>query len=125
MAHLSFCRPLFKKFYTAFLCFDTEDNATRAIEEFRFPEFVPGKMSRAINYRNRTVETMKPAHRSVFVKGFGKASWTHKGLFQKFTKFGRILSCRVGTGLNSEFLGFGYVIFSTIDDAQKAINEVS
>jgi len=51
--------------------------------------------------------------------------WTHEDLYAKFCTFGKILSCKVSCDHNHEFHGFGYIQFSKIEEAQKAIEKVS
>ena len=62
---------------------------------------------------------------SIFVKGFEKMKWTHEDLYAKFCTFGKILSCKVSIDNEHKFLGFGYIQFSKIEEAQKAIEKVS
>jgi len=122
-------RPLFKNFYYAFLMFESIEHAKKAAEEHRFPVLKGGKMSRALPYNLHAVRG-EPGGKdvqstSIFVKGFEKMKWTHADLYSKFCDFGKILSCKVSIDAEHNFLGFGYVQFSKIEEAQKAIKEVS
>jgi len=121
-------RPLFKNFYYAFVMFDSIENAKKATEEFRFPK-IKGVMARALPYNMHAVKG-EPGGKdvqstSVFVKGFEKLKWTHEDLYAKFCTFGRILSCKVSIDAEHNFLGFDYIQFSKIEEAQRAIQEVS
>jgi RNA recognition motif-containing protein len=42
-------------------------------------------------------------------------------LYARFCKYGKIHSCKVSIDNNHSFLGFGYIQFSKIEEAQKAI----
>ena len=104
------------------------ENAKKATEEFRFPK-IKGVMARALPYNMHAVKG-EPGGKdvqstSVFVKGFEKLKWTHEDLYAKFCTFGRILSCKVSIDAEHNFLGFGYIQFSKIEEAQRAIQEVS
>ena len=86
-------------------------------------------MSRALPYNQHAVRG-EPGGKdvqstSVFVKGFEKMKWSHEDLYSKFCTFGKILSCKVSIDGEHNFLGYGYVQFSKIEEAQKAIKEVS
>jgi RNA recognition motif-containing protein len=122
-------RPLFKNFYYAFVMFDTIENAKRAIEEHRFPVIKTDKMCRALPYNMHAIRG-EPGGKdvqstSIFVKGFEKMKWGHTDLYAKFCGFGKILSCKVSISPDHNFLGYGYIQFSKIEEAQKAIEEVS
>ena len=122
-------RPLFKNFYYAFVMFESIEHAKKAQEEFRFPVIKGGKMSRALTYNLHAVRG-EPGGKdvqstSIFVKGFEKLNWTHEDLYAKFCQYGKIMSCKVSIDAEHNFLGYGYIQFSKIEEAQKAIKEVS
>ena len=121
-------RPYFKPFYYAFVQFDTIENARKAAEEYRFPCFKSGMMSRVqpFNAHARQQAGRNDLQNTqIFVKGFDKLGWTHADLYSKFCVFGKIVSCKVSLGPDHKFHGFGYIQFSKLEEAQKAINEVS
>lgn len=122
-------RAMFKHFYYAFVMFETIDLAKKAVEEFRYPKIKGSKMSRALPYNLHAVRG-EPGGKdvqstSIFVKGFEKMKWTHEDLYAKFCTFGKILSCKVSIDTNHNFLGFGYIQFSKLEEAQMAIEKVS
>lgn len=122
-------RPLFKNFYYAFLMFESIEHSKKAAEEFRFPVIKGDKMSRALPYNLHAVRG-EPGGKdvqstSIFVKGFENMNWSHEDLYAKFCSYGKILSCKVSIDGEHNFLGYGYVQFSKIEEAQKAIKEVS
>ena len=109
--------------------FDSIENAKKAMLEHRHPRIKAGSMSRVLSYNMHAIRG-EPGGRdiqstSIFVKGFEEANWNHEDLYAKFCTFGKILSCKVSVTAVHEFLGFGYVQFSKIEEAQKAIQEVS
>lgn len=123
-----FFRPLFKAFYYAFVMFDTIENAKKAVEEHRYPRIKGGLMSRALPYNLHAIRG-EPGGKdvqstSIFVRGFESTKWSHEDLYAKFCPFGKILSCKVSVDADHGFLGFGYIQYSKIEEAQKAIKEV-
>jgi polyadenylate-binding protein len=61
---------------------------------------------------------------NVYVKNLDK-SIDHKALYDIFSKFGNILSCKVTLDTNNNSKGFGFVHFETQESANKAIQEVN
>ena len=125
----NYYRPLFKNFYYAFVMFESIENAKKAASEFRFPRIKGSLMSRALPYNLHAIRG-EPGGRdvqttSIFVKGFLPLKWNHEDLYAKFCDFGKILSCKVSVGVEHDFLGYGYIQFSKIEEAQKAIEQVS
>lgn len=86
------------------------------------------RMSRALPYNMHAIRG-EPGGKdiqttSIFIKGFEKVRWSHVDLYAKFCSYGKILSCKVSINPDHEFLGFGYIQFSKIEEAQKAIKEL-
>lgn len=109
--------------------FESIENAKKAAAEFRFPRIKGPLMSRALPYNLHAIRG-EPGGRdvqttSIFVKGFQALKWNHEDLYAKFCEFGKILSCKVSVSAEHEFLGYGYIQFSKIEEAQKAIEQVS
>jgi RNA recognition motif-containing protein len=105
--------------------FDSIENAKKAIEEFRYPEIKSGKISRSLPYNSHAIRG-EPGGKdvqstSIFIKGFEKMKWNHLDLYSKFCQYGKILSCKVSINVEHEPLGFGYVQYCKIEEAQKAI----
>jgi polyadenylate-binding protein len=109
--------------------FENIENAKKAMDEFRYPVIKSGKVSRTLPYNSHAIRG-EPGGKdvqstSIFVKGFEKMKWNHCDLYSKFCTYGKILSCKVSIGADHEPLGFGYVQYGKIEEAQKAIQEVS
>lgn len=109
--------------------FDSIENAKKAIQDHRYPRIKNNQMSRVLSYNLHAVRG-EPGGRdiqstSIFIKGFEQANWHHEDLYAKFCTFGKILSCKVSITPDHKFLGFGYIQFSKMEEAQKAIQEVS
>jgi hypothetical protein len=109
--------------------FDTIENAKRAVEEHRYPRIKGGMMSRALPYNLHAIRG-EPGGKdvqstSIFVKGFEEMKWTHEDLYAKFCQFGKVMSCKVSVDPEHNFHGYGYIQYSKIEEAQKAIQEVS
>jgi RNA recognition motif-containing protein len=85
-------------------------------------------MSRALPYSAHSYRG-EPGGRdasntSIFIKGFDQVKWNHEDLHARFCEFGKIISCKVSIDADHNFLGFGYIQFSKIEEAQKAIEKV-
>ena len=61
----------------------------------------------------------------LFVKGFLKAAWTHCELDNAFKKFGNIISAKLSIDKNHQSKGYGYVQFSTVQEASKALEQMN
>ncbi len=120
-------RPIFSRFYYAYVTFDTIEAAQKCQKEIKFPRFINSSvMSRVLPYStNRKIESADGQSNSVFVKGFEGANWTPETLYARFCEFGQINDCKVTMDEKQNYLGYGKVQFSKTEDAQKAIQEVS
>ena len=73
---------------------------------------------RALPYSTQKFEIGNEVqNNSVFVKGFGKLGWNHEDLYSKFCTIGKIISCKVSSKENYEFLSHGYIQFSKMEEA--------
>lgn len=61
---------------------------------------------------------------NVFIKNLAPTV-DNKGLFDVFSVFGNILSCKVATDENGNSKGYGYVHFETAEAAQEAIQKIN
>ena len=61
---------------------------------------------------------------NVFVKNLD-ASIDHKALFDTFSLFGNILSCKVATDETGQSQGYGYVHYESEEAATDAISKIN
>ena len=115
-------RPQMKYFYYAFARFKDILNAKKLYDTVKFPE-LHGKVCRALPYDKDFLRGFQ-VEGNIFVKGFG-GFWTHKELYEHFSEFGEIASCRVSIEEGHRSRGFGFVQFKKPEQAQRAVQEVS
>jgi polyadenylate-binding protein len=60
---------------------------------------------------------------SLFIKGLSK-DWNHKDLFEYFKPFGEITSVKISLNENHLSRGYGFVLFSREEFAQRALETV-
>ena len=129
-------RPLFKNFYFAFIQFQKLEHAQKALKEFRFP-VIKGQVCRALPYNLHSsfLGTVPSVHarrenapgdpqRQIFVKSCPK-EWSHADLHDAFAAFGEIVSAKVSITAAFESRGYGFVEFTTIEAARKAVAEMN
>lgn len=102
----------------------TYNVARKLVKEIKYPEVISGKFSRALTYDKSTQHQFNSQATALFVKGFGK-TWTHKDLHDKFSQFGEIVSAKVSLEDGHKGRGYGFVMFSRDEFAQRAIQEVT
>lgn len=101
-------------FYYAFARFQNILDATKLLEDVRFPE-VHGKTCRALPYDKDLLQNVQVGG-NVFVKGFG-SFWTHRDLHEAFKEFGSIVSSRVSIEEGHKSRGYGYVQYKEAESA--------
>jgi len=118
----------------AYVNFQNAQDAVRAIELLNFSE-VKGKPMR-IMYVQRDPTVRKNGLGNIFIKNLDK-SIENKQLYETFSYFGNILSCKVctkkvekvgkdgKTTWEDESLGYGFVHFETPEGAKLAIQKVN
>jgi len=110
--------------------FRTPEAYERAIEEQRFPSFVPGTSSRLLP-NDREIISKDIAEKNVFVKGLDKARYDNEELFDLFKQFGLIDACKVSKTVkldNNKFIsqsnGYGFVKFNDKEKAKEVLESV-
>jgi len=106
----------------AYVNFHTASDAERAIQQLNNTP-IKGRPCR-IMWSQRDPSLRKSGRGNVFVKNLDK-SIDHKTLYDTFTQFGQIISCKVELDRNNESKGYGYIQFATNDEANKAVEKVN
>ena len=106
----------------AYVNFHNVQDAERALDTMNFTD-IKSRPCR-IMWSQRDPSIRKSGVGNVFVKNLA-STVDNKGLFDFFSVFGNILSCKVATDDAGESKGYGYVHYETAEAAQEAIQKIN
>jgi len=106
----------------AYVNFQQPADAERALDTMNF-DVLRGRPLR-IMWSQRDPALRKSGVGNVFIKNLDK-NIDNKSLYDTFSAFGNILSCKIMTDENGQSKGFGFVHFETQEAADNAINKVN
>jgi len=106
----------------AYVNFQQPADAERALDTMNF-DLLRGRPLR-IMWSQRDPALRKSGVGNVFIKNLDK-NIDNKSLYDTFSAFGNILSCKIMTDEAGQSKGFGFVHFETQEAADNAINKVN
>ncbi|VEU19474.1 DEKNAAC100631 [Brettanomyces naardenensis] len=106
----------------AYVNYQKHEDAERAMDELAFCD-IKGKQCR-IMWSQRDPSLRKNGTGNIFIKNLHPAI-DNKTLYDTFSAFGRILSCKIATDENGNSKGFGFVHYEDSESARAAIENVN
>jgi polyadenylate-binding protein len=104
----------------AYVNFHNASDAERAMEALNYTD-IKGQPCR-IMWCHRDPATRRNASGNIFIKNLDK-SIEHRALYDTFSTFGHILSCKIATDADNKSRGFAFVHFDSEEAATAAIEK--
>jgi len=106
----------------AYVNFHAQQDAERALDTMNYTP-IKGRPCRMM-WSQRDPSLRKTGQGNVFVKNLD-LSIDNKALYDTFSLFGNILSCKVVTEKSGKSKGYGFVHFETLEAADEAIRKIN
>lgn len=106
----------------AYVNYGNNENASRALDQLNFTP-LNGKPIRVM-YSHRDPSIRKSGSANIFIKNLDKTI-DNKALYDTFSMFGPILSCKVAIDGSGQSKGYGFVQFEQDEAAQHAIEKLN
>lgn len=121
-AYVNFQQPADGSFFFHFNNFLKLQLAERALDTMNF-DLLMNKPIR-IMWSQRDPSIRRSGAGNIFIKNLDKHIDT-KAIYDTFSMFGNILSCKVACDIDGNSKGYGFIHFETEDAANKAIDKVN
>ena len=110
-----------ESFGYAFIGFKSHKKAEEAIKKLNYSKLA--KKTLRISWFNRDPENYRnKIENNIFVKRIPK-DVSAKEFYEYFNKFGHIISAKLAEDEEGETMGFGFVLYDSVDGAKRAIKE--
>lgn len=106
----------------AYVNYHRVEDAERALDTLNYTSI--GNKACRIMWSQRDPSLRKSGQGNIYIKDL-HPSIQSQDLYDNFSQFGTILSCKVETELDGRSKGFGYVHFENVEAAKKAIEGVN